>query len=266
MEVALKYWEQVNNYTSNLHLSDRMYEGKEVPWKGCFPKVPEDFVWEDFGVFIPMIACIVGSGLIFVLIFGRRHSFFDKVILLYLYLSLWIHFGLERYYVHYNDTILDKGNNNLIARIWRHYGVSDTRWHGQQPDVDRAVYGCMYGLEFLAAYLCGPTVALTVLCYITKSSWRWVIQPVAVTAQAYGLFITWLPAYWEGLRSVPVHDNFLYYGYYIGWQFPWALIPVLMVLQAGYNVHCAFSAAAKKTQTKQTKKPVEPVGKKVKKN
>eukprot|EP01106_Pelomyxa_sp_JSP_P017345 TRINITY_DN6_c0_g1_i1.p2 TRINITY_DN6_c0_g1~~TRINITY_DN6_c0_g1_i1.p2 ORF type:complete len:123 (-),score=26.16 TRINITY_DN6_c0_g1_i1:80-448(-) len=88
-------------------------------------------------------------------------------------------------------------------------------------------------------------VVLTIILYIFQSPWRWPVQCVAVTAQAYGLFITWIPAYFENLRSVS-KDPVLFYGYFWGWQLPWAILPVIAVLQAGYEVNKAFKAAAKK--------------------
>jgi len=87
----------------------------------------------------------------------------------------------------HNEKILDPKNIAMAARIWRHYGVSDTRWLGQQPGIDPAVYGCQWSLEVLAAYLCGPTAILTVLFYIIRSPWRWPLQCVSATAQAYGV-------------------------------------------------------------------------------
>lgn len=46
----------------------------------------------------------------------------------YFVLSAFIHTKLERYYAEYNDTILDPKNDHILARAWRHYGRSDTRW------------------------------------------------------------------------------------------------------------------------------------------
>jgi hypothetical protein len=51
------------------------------PWTKCFPAPPEDFVWEDFSAFLPVIAGVFALVSIFTLYFGRRHSLFDKFIL-----------------------------------------------------------------------------------------------------------------------------------------------------------------------------------------
>jgi hypothetical protein len=148
---------------------------------------------------------------------------------------------------------MDKDNMDWQARAWRHYGVSDTRWHGFRPGQDPAITGCIFGLEWLAAYLCGPTVVLAIIFYIMESPWRWVMQPVTVTAQAYGLFITWIPAFWENLRSVPKEDPVLFYGYFWGWQMPWAIIPVMAIIQSGIEVSKIFKKAAQYDAKKKAK-------------
>ncbi|KAJ3338916.1 hypothetical protein HDU93_008894 [Gonapodya sp. JEL0774] len=177
-------------------------------WEHLYPGPPEGFLLEPISVFYPLI--------IFVGLFAIGATYFlakdkplhDQVLMVYFVISVLIHFNLERYYAHYNHTILDPNNNDLMARIWRHYGISDTR--------------CI------------------ILAYF-NSPWRWAVQSAAVTAQAYGLFITWLPAVYENLQSVPKNDPVLFWGYFIGWQFPWALIPVLAVVQAGWETTKMFN-------------------------
>lgn len=67
------------------------------PWAQCYPPVPEDFVWEDFVNFVPLIAVVMSIVVAFVTIFGRKNrSWFDRFILGYLFLSVIIHFGLSQ--------------------------------------------------------------------------------------------------------------------------------------------------------------------------
>lgn len=95
----------------------------EVPWAHCYPPVPDDFEWEPFINFIPLIVIMCSLAFVFVAIFARGRNYMEKLVLFYLFLSVFIHFGLERYYAHHSGDILNKDNNNLFARIWRHYGA-----------------------------------------------------------------------------------------------------------------------------------------------
>ncbi|KXS18073.1 hypothetical protein M427DRAFT_143905 [Gonapodya prolifera JEL478] len=250
-------------------------------WANLYPGPPEGFVLEPLSAFFPLITymSIITVGLTAFL--ARNKPLHDKVMIGYFIISVFIHFNLERYYTHWNHTILDPTNNDLMARVWRHYGISDTRWWGQQPGIPKSQYSCMYGLEWLAAYECGPLVLLTIILAFYDSPWRWAVQSAAVTAQAYGLFITWLPAFYEDLSSVPAcfvfglinnhplprvlrlqprnlhlhipfskppnprrvseNDPILYWGYFIGMQSPWAFFPVLAVIQSGWETVKIFN-------------------------
>ncbi|KAI8804366.1 Emopamil-binding protein [Cladochytrium replicatum] len=222
-------------------------------YDGLYPAAPEGFVWEPLANFIPLVVIMNALTLALTLIIGRGHSLFDKFMLFYFVISVFIHLNLERYYTHWNHTILDPNNMDWMARVWRHYGVSDTRWWGQQPGMPRSQISCMYGLEWLAAYECGPLVILTIILYYFKSPWRWAVQSAAVTAQAYGLFITWLPAFYENLSSVP-DDPLMFWGYFIGIQSPWMFIPIAAVIQAGWEtakIHARLAKLEKKERRKQ---------------
>jgi hypothetical protein len=51
----------------------------------------------------------------------------------------------------------------------------------------------MYGIEVMATFGCGPFCLLTIILYILNLPAIWVTMPVAVTIEAYGLMITWIP-------------------------------------------------------------------------
>jgi hypothetical protein len=214
------------------------------PWLKAYPKPPADYVWEPITVFAPLVCAVLAVTGVLTAVLGRKLKGLDKIMLGFMILSGIIHFGLERYWVVHNAEILDQKNTHILARLWRHFGASDTRWWGPQPGVDPAVTGCIYGIEWLAAYLCGPTIVLAIVLAAVQSPLRWVVTPVSVTAQAYGLFITWIPAYWENLRSVPKDDPVLWYGYFWGWQLPWFVLPFVAIIQAGI----AVSNAARKAR------------------
>lgn len=62
---------------------------------------------------------------------------------------------------------------------------------------------------------------ITIIGYILDKPWRYVTQAICVTAQAYGLIITWVPAYFSALIHVPTNSAALYYGYFWLIQSPW---------------------------------------------
>eukprot|EP00906_Rhabdomonas_costata_P010795 RCo015174 len=114
------------------------------PWAGCYPPVPADFVWEPFyPTFLPVVVCALGCSLLGALVLGMGQRLVDRGVLFFLLVSLCSHFGLEGYYAVDSASILT--SSALPARIWRHYGVSDTRWLGPQPGVPASQYSCMVG-------------------------------------------------------------------------------------------------------------------------
>ncbi|KAA6350353.1 MAG: hypothetical protein EZS28_051895, partial [Streblomastix strix] len=136
----------------------------EIPeaWKGLYPQVPKDLDREPFVNLIPICVFALSLALLVTVVISvkakKKHGLFDKGLLFYFALSVLIHFNLERYYAHHLDDILKPGNRHPMARIWRYYGTSDTRWLGRQFDVPASQYSCMYGLEIMAAWGCGPTI------------------------------------------------------------------------------------------------------------
>lgn len=208
---------------------------------GVFPPLPNNFVDEDpmflakISTYAILIALTLAIG---ISIFSRKHkrTILDYILLFYFSLSCPIHLIFERYWVHNNARIPDYNNTDAMARMWRANGISDTRWFGPQEGVPRSQYSCMYGLEFLAAYLCGPTSVITLILYFLNSPVRYVVQVVFVVAQAYGLLITWLPQYYEGHTAVPVSDPKLFYGLYIATQSPWVIFPLITVLQSCWAI------------------------------
>ncbi|KAJ4458655.1 hypothetical protein PAPYR_5629 [Paratrimastix pyriformis] len=229
--------------------------------KAINPPLPVGFAREPGQNFYPLVIFVVGIscfvGMIVFpvwmrLVHGKPTTWTRMIIMTYMVCSMFIHFGLERYWQNNSKRISDPNNNELLARAWRWYGVSDTRWLGVHGDVTLPQVSDIFGLEFLAAYLCGPTITLTVLFYFLDSAWAWVIQPVAVTAQAYGLVITWLPAIYEGYASVPQKDAFLYWGLFWGIQSPWLFIPIAMIIHAGVNVSSVFRQAKKSGKKEKT--------------
>jgi hypothetical protein len=208
---------------------------------GLYPPLPSNFVDEDpmFLAKIVSFALLIAAGLtIGISVLSRKHkrTTLDYILLFYFSLSCPIHLVFERYWVHNNARIPDFNNTDAMARIWRTNSISDTRWLGPQEGIPRSQYSCMYGLEFIAAYLCGPMSVLTLILYFFNNPIRYVVQTVFVVAQAYGLLITWLPQYFEGHTAVPVSDKFLFYGLYIATQSPWLIFPIITVIQSCWTV------------------------------
>jgi len=227
--------------------------------KAVWPDVPKGFVREPFTAFIPLCSIVLGIAMFVGMViypiwmkkmYKRSISLWERSVMTFFVTSVIIHFGLEQYYALHSAEIPKLDNHNIIARAWRYYAVSDTRWFGEQEGIPQSEYSCMKGLEYLAAYLCGPTIALSIILHFMNSPWAYIVQSVAVTAQAYGLIITWIPAYYEGLVSVPEADPVLYWGLFLGLQSPWFFIPLAIIIHSGIVVNRYFKAGAKKLHSK----------------
>jgi hypothetical protein len=180
--------------------------------------------------FIPVILTVNAICFIFVAYFGRKRSWFEKVILFYLVLSAIIHSLLELMWALFNRR-LDEPLHPFWERqrlMWIEYGKCDSRWLKSDD--------CIYGLEAMAGFYCAPMAWITIYAFIKNKPWRHVVQPALVVGQAYGLLMTWIPEVFEGMIHVPVNHFVLHYGYFWAMQSPWFIFPVIMVFQSIYEV------------------------------
>jgi len=126
---------------------------------------------------------------------------------------------------------------SVSAAIWREFGKCDTRWWSQDEVI--------FSLEFMAGYFCGPMALLTIIAYIFDKPYRHILQAITVTAEAYGLLITWIPAYFSGLIHVPVNNPVMYYGYFWAMQAPWLFIPLILCVHSCYYISDLYSKSVK---------------------
>lgn len=220
----------------------------ECNGKALYPPINSAFARGDFGPLIPVVIGALTIALLITLAVAfiarylsykkRSYSLLEYGFIFYFSISALIHTNLERYYAHHTEEIYDHTqHHHLMARMWRYYGVSDTRWLGQQDGVPRSQYSCMYGLEVMAAWGCGPGVILTLILYAIGSRSRWIVQVIAVVIQAYGLLITWIPPVYEHNQSIPECHPFLYWGLYLGIQSPWLFVPILVCIHSIIKVN-----------------------------
>jgi hypothetical protein len=112
--------------------------------KDLYPPIPASVVIEPFTAFLFTIfvtialTSVITAAIIYITEYylkKQNHTLSEKMLLFYLVLSTLIHFNLERYWTFHNKDILKEGNDNIFARLWRHFGISDTRWFGPQEGI-----------------------------------------------------------------------------------------------------------------------------------
>jgi len=97
-----------------------------------YPPIPEGFDRGLFSDFYFVIALVLGTSIFAGFVVypwivkkrgGAQPSLFRRSVMVYFCTSIWIHFGLEQYYALHNREIMLPGNDYIIARLWRYYGL-----------------------------------------------------------------------------------------------------------------------------------------------
>jgi len=228
VQVTYLIMTKVNGFTPK-----QILERVDPTWRLFFPTKtqahydipPDDNVTTNLTPFIPMIVTTLTIvTVITALKFARakRRRVLDIIAFFYLVLSCIIHFTIELYWARNNDKIFT--DTGMIAKLWQEFGKCDTRWWSQDEVI--------FSLEFMAGYFCGPMAFITIVAFIFDKPYRHILQAVTCTAEAYGLIITWIPAYFSGLIHVPVNNPVMYYGYFWAMQCPWLIIPIILVIDS----------------------------------
>ncbi|KND92270.1 3-beta-hydroxysteroid-Delta(8),Delta(7)-isomerase [Tolypocladium ophioglossoides CBS 100239] len=126
-------------------------------------------------------------------------------------------------------------------KLWKEYALSDSRY--LTSDVFTVC------VEALTVFVWGPLCALTVLAIVRGSPTRHVNQVVVCTAHLYGVALYYATNWAEHRFTGVAHSRpeFLYFWvYYVGFNLPWAVVPLLLLYDSFAEIGMAFGALQEK--------------------
>jgi cholestenol delta-isomerase len=164
----------------------------------------------------------------------QRLPALDRFAACWFALSGFLHVAFESYYILHRTTMASK--NTLFAQLWKEYTLSDSRY--LTSDVFTV---CVETITVLAW---GPLSILAVLCILRKSHHRHFYQIVVCIAHLYGVALyyatNWAEARFSGASYS--RPEFLYYWvYYVGFNLPWAVVPLVLLYDSFCQLERAFA-------------------------
>ncbi|GJN66647.1 EBP domain-containingprotein [Purpureocillium lilacinum] len=161
--------------------------------------------------------------------------FIDRFAAAWFSVCCFLHVCFEGYYI-YNRTRI-AGLQTPFAHLWKEYALSDSRY--LTSDVFTVC------VETITVFAWGPLCLLTTISILVGSSSRHVNQAIICTAHLYGVAL-YYATNWAEQRFAGVsysRPEFLYYWvYYVGFNMPWAVVPLVLLYDSYAQVGKAFGA------------------------
>ncbi|KAG6313833.1 hypothetical protein E4U22_000604 [Claviceps purpurea] len=135
----------------------------------------------------------------------------------------------------------------LFAQLWKEYALSDSRY--LTLDVFTVC------IEFITVFVWGPLSWLTLFAILRDSPFRHVGQVIVCTAHLFGVAL-YYGTNWGDYRASGVsysRPEVLYYWvYYAGFNAPWVVVPVVLLLDSSKDIAKAFRALHQQQSTHKT--------------
>ncbi|KAJ3293536.1 hypothetical protein HDU79_000237 [Rhizoclosmatium sp. JEL0117] len=157
-----------------------------------------------------------------------------------------IHGIVEGYFAFTNGTIA--GDQTVLSAVWKEYAMSDSRYMTSDPFV--------VVMEGFTAVLWGPLSMIAAYLLYHSHPSRHLLQLIISCGQLYGLLIYYGTEIFEGFaHASPAFLHF--YVYFWGFNFPWFVIPLLVIRSSGSVIIKActdFEGKGKAAGAKKVKK------------
>ncbi|KAF7542583.1 hypothetical protein G7Z17_g11455 [Cylindrodendrum hubeiense] len=218
--------------------------GLEHPYYPLNVQIPgyapnETSVIQLLPVFGGIIAAVVGSVLLQAAKSRSPLRPIDHFAAAWFAMCGFLHIAFEGYYLYYRNQL--PGMSTTFAQLWKEYALSDSRY------LTNDVF--TISVETITAIAWGPLSWLTVRGILANSPSRHVTQLIVCVAHLYGVALYYLTNWMEGQMYGVAYSRpeFLYYWvYYIGFNMPWAIVPVVLLWDSWQQIMRAFSALEEK--------------------
>ncbi|KAK3302221.1 Emopamil-binding protein [Chaetomium strumarium] len=152
-----------------------------------------------------------------------------------------LHCFFEGYFVLHHASV--PSSQSLFAQLWKEYGLSDSRYLTSDP--------FMLCIETLTVLTWGPlslaTAVLTARSRPREQGTRHLLQAVVCVGHLYGVALYYgTCGFAEHMRGISYSrpEPVYYWGYYVGMNAPWVLVPCLLLWQSARAIQKAFAAVA----------------------
>ncbi|GLC34711.1 hypothetical protein PLESTF_000005600 [Pleodorina starrii] len=219
------------------------------------PYIPEDVDLPGFvpnvlpyetilGVFFGCSALVIG----FMFVLTGRYKYLSATERLWA--GWWmctgiIHFVIEGTVVLNSKFYQDK-SGNILNEIWKEYTKADSRY------ATRDAFVIM--MEAVTAFAWGPLCFLIVLGILYRSSWRFSAMLVVSLGQLYGDVLYYLTCFYEGVHKYGRSEPLYFWGYFVGANAIWILVPSICIIYCASNINAAIAASGQRaSKTKKIK-------------
>ncbi|RIA95905.1 Emopamil binding protein [Glomus cerebriforme] len=163
----------------------------------------------------------------------------NKVAFVWFIITGSIHVFVEGYFTSFHETL--QSDNSLIGQWWKEYSLSDSRYLSSDSFV--------VIMERITAIFWGTGSYLAAIGIYQNWPSRHVIQLVTSLGQLYGLVLYYWTTLFEGFpHSRP--EALYFWGYFIGVNSFWALIPGILFIQSWIHL----TNAVRENQKRKSKK------------
>ncbi|KFA74970.1 hypothetical protein S40288_02242 [Stachybotrys chartarum IBT 40288] len=190
------------------------------------------------GAALPIFGGMVGAVATGAYVLAARSPFrlgpWDRFAAAWFALCGFLHVAFEGYYIFHRSEIA--GMDTLFAQLWKEYSLSDSRY--LTSDVFTVC------VETITVFVWGPLSWLTTLAIVSNMTTRHVLQTIVCTAHLYGVALyyatNWTELHFHGVSYS--RPEFLYFWiYYVGFNLPWAIVPLGLIFDSFRQVGRAFT-------------------------
>ncbi|KAI0392181.1 Emopamil-binding protein [Xylariaceae sp. FL0594] len=158
------------------------------------------------------------------------------------FMNACLHCVFEGYFV-LNHAAL-ASSQSLLAQLWKEYALSDSRY--LTSDV------FILSVESITAFIWGPLCLFTAVSIACDSPRQHGLRIIACVAHLYGVALYYATSQceWHFTRRSHSRPEVLYFWvYYVGFNLPWAIVPVFILLDSLKTITRALRALDKAEAT-----------------
>ncbi|KAK4456111.1 Emopamil binding protein-domain-containing protein [Podospora aff. communis PSN243] len=194
--------------------------------------------------FVGLIAVHLGTTLTIAHVFNKRLDGKEQLVFLWFMLCAFLHLFFEGYFITHHTSLAS--SQSLFSQLWKEYSLSDSRYLTSNP--------FMLCIETLTVFIWGPLCVLAaVLLVAEKRGLRHVAQIVLSVGHLYGVLLYYgTCAFEERYKGVGYSrpDALYYWGYYVGMNGLWVVVPTLLLLQSAREIHRRLREKKVESKTK----------------
>ncbi|GIL71379.1 hypothetical protein Vretimale_2742 [Volvox reticuliferus] len=145
-----------------------------------------------------------------------------------------IHFIIEGNVV-VNSKYYQDNTGNILNEIWKEYTKADSRYATRDAFI--------ITMEAVTAFAWGPLSFLIVLGVLYRTSWRFSVMIIVSLGQLYGDVLYYMTCIYEGVHKYSRQEPLYFYGYFIGANAIWILVPSLCITYCAKNINAAVAVS-----------------------